>query len=211
MDEWLLFIGIYISFGYISYVEGTIVFNMRNMLVENTIDWLNRIEHHFPHDFIIEIQENTIILRCMILYNYLKIYGYGLNRKMELFMLQLDTRQSRILLSSILISSKYKNFRYLVNYQTESMILADQLQILAFNCEFSANIISTETDTFKKQFLDIDTSKKICVVISNRLLECEPKLITKEKIKTKFTGLITNITIKNETCLVRRNKKYCWF
>jgi hypothetical protein len=211
MNDWLEFVGVYISFGYTSYMANTIAFRSNCSNVHTLSTKIRFIQKYFADDFELEIKPDyTIILRSAKLYQYLTIYGYDDNRMLACYMLCLNMEQSRILLHNILILSNYNNFKYLVNYQTNSPMLADQLQILAFNAEYSSRILSTDSMDFKKMFLSANSTKKICVIISNFVKDHEPILDLTNVIYNKFKGKSYNIVMPNNICLVRKNKKYCW-
>lgn len=211
MNVWLEFIGIYISFGEISYVNGVIIFNLKTINQAICLFKIKNMLQYLPNTPEIEPKSAPIFLvRSEILYNYLKMFGSGPQKRMVNYLLHLDRIQSCLLLSTILYGSTYNDFKYLVNYQTDSPLLADQLQILAINAGCSANIISTKTTTFSNLFINICSSKEICVIISGKVHDLEPRLNINKKIIKHYKGTVYNVLTNNSICLVRRNKKYCW-
>jgi hypothetical protein len=142
MDDLLDFFGIFIADGYLS--QNNICIGERK--IQHVTDICNKMElRHYQHkqqqsQYEYNIKHN---IKSKELYEWLKEYNVGaLNKYLPDFVFELNSRQARILLSSLLscdgtFTNKKSNTQ---SYYTSSNKLADDVMKLAIHAGWSAKI-----------------------------------------------------------------------
>ena len=194
MDDWLDFLGIYVSNGYINN-DNTILIHFNPIIEHKIKSILDKLNYKYQI-FIKYI--NYISISDNLLSSYLSKLGTLNKRKLPDWCYTLSHRQSSILVNSILLSDGYYNqYNHNHTYNTSSKYLVDGIQILAFMSGRNASVHK-----------DI----KYRIYISSDMSSIEPLvggLDTAEKI-IDYDGKVYCITVPNHTFLTRLKHKYVW-
>jgi hypothetical protein len=216
MDNWLKFLGLYISEGCCSYNSKKR--NYKIIIYQNHTKkkdfYIENILKNLPFHYK-KTKRGWNILNKQ-LYLYLKQFGKSYQKFIPKKIKKLPPKQLTILLESLMFGDgcTNKNANY---YFTASKQLANDVQEIAYKCGYYAEIyrrkgreckISSNPKIGRIQYtIYFNNSKKQGNInnISTRFL------IYKKKIKKiKYKNYVYDITVKNHMIWVKRNNICCW-
>lgn len=186
MDDWLRFFGIWLAEGCIT-EDYKVIVTQTNLEKRKKIQkWLKKL----PFDF----KEYGKNLTChnKQLYSYLKQFGKSYDKFIPREILNLSSRQLRILFESMILGDGWRGR----GYGTASKILADNFQelILKMGC---ASTLSNSDDFHK-------------IYLSFKMLEPMQNKGIDHRLWVEYDGMVYCVEVKNHLLYVRRNGKACW-
>lgn len=205
MNSWLEFLGIYLSCGYQTDIKHFVQFNINRKCVLNKLLNIQSVLN-----ILIEYNETTDFnfIYDVRLYNYLAKFGTLKDRTMPPYALLLSADQSWILLNALLMNN---NTSMTINtkYNTPSKIMADCIQILAFNACCTADIIYIDIPSTNK-YVNIANEKTYCVTITDMITYQEPTINMAHHTVIPYSGDIYHLSVQNRIFMSRHNNKYYW-
>lgn len=230
MDDLLDFLGIFIADGYLSQNKICIA-GTKERKIEHIDDICNKMElRHYQHKhknpILMESQYEYSIkhnIKCKELYEWLKDYNVGaLNKYLPDFVFELNSRQSRILLLSLLscdgtVTNKNSNTQ---SYYTSSNKLADDVMKLAIHAGWSAKIKinrSAGYESMKKDGSIIKANNDMLCISINKCKN-EPQVNHGHKNSQKgqleeivyHKGKVYCLEVPSHIFMIRYNNKNVW-
>jgi hypothetical protein len=202
MNTWLEFLGIYLMCGQRSKTANFIQFSFSKTKVLNKL-----LNCQSVLNTIIEYNnsEDSYYIYDIRLYAYLEQFKDITNRIIPDWALKLSKSQSDILLKTLLLNSTNSNIQDGAVFNTYSKLMADNIQILAINAEYSATIEYVQNTNNK--YSPNDAIYKIN--INNNFHEHEPIVNPEDYTIIPFSNKIYYF-MPEKLFLVRNNFKYCW-
>jgi DNA-directed RNA polymerase beta subunit len=186
MNDWIKFLGIYINYGKTNTNINTIVINTNN----NVNSMLKYLLNKMNISFNVDNTSSFTIYNCVDVVLYLK----NLNTYFQSFYSKLSNNQSLVLMLYI---CKIYDIKYdTIYYNTNSIIIANAIQMLAIMSNHVANIIKHDDDDNYK------------ISISNKISEKEP--MVSNHVILPFEGNVYCINVKNHVFMSRLNYNYNW-
>ena len=194
MDDWLEFLGYFLSEGNINYSHRSYrikISQRKNIIREKIKDCIKRLGFHFSED-----RDNTVISNKQ-LFEYLKQFKKDKERFIPREILKLPSRQLKILFNALMDGDG--SFSKGWAYSTSSKKLADDFQELLLKIGYSGSISNSRGDE--------------CIVSINRktttpLLNCGQRYDGRSWMD--YEGKVYCIEVPNHTLYVRRKGKACW-
>ena len=209
MDEWLRFLGIYLSEGSIDSKHLTardhgyrVIISQKKKDIKNQIrDLLNRLPFNFSE------YKGGFIIYNKQLYEYVKQFGKCDKKFIPNEIFKCSKKQLRILLDWLIKGDGYYHkWRGTPYYWTTSQQLVSDFQRLAINCGFNVNTFKSKNKVSFIKNRKIN-SQKTCWILT--ILRAKSQNIMKID-KIKYNGLVYCVEVKNNNVLVKRNNKISW-
>jgi len=209
MDDWLAFIGIFLSEGSVYHDEKQAKKHGYRVTIsqvkKHTKKEIRNLLHRLPFNF--SEFDNGFNIYNMQLYNYLKQFGNVYNKYIDPIYFKCSKRQLNILLDWLIKGDgtirKLTGSRH---YWTTSEKLKNDIQKLCVYCGYHVN---TSIQKNKESVLRGKTikSKKPCYILS--ILRSKNQNIMSIK-KQKYSGDVFCVEVKNNIVLVKRKDKVSW-
>lgn len=213
MNLWLVFLGIYMAEGWTDFHNNVRIAVHKDRVKNKLVNILSKLNITYK---VYKNNEDYFYINDRQIFGYVKQFGKSYDKFLPDWALQLSKNQSKLLLDSMLLGDGYYDpNKGSYEYYTGSKKLADDVQILAFNSEQSANIvikkIAGEVLEIKGQETKRNTNQ-YRVYISKYSLNLEPLIGGKrtEEYLEDYNDNVYCITVPNHIFMTRYNDKYCW-
>lgn len=196
MESWLKFLALYIVYGSLSDVTSIIIFRINEIhLINKLLTFQDivgtKLEYSEVND--IHYMYNTN------LYKYLKPFGDLKNRSVPPYIYNLSAFQSLYLLK-ILTNYNESELRSGTIFETKLKILADTIQILAINSDFSAYISTNFANDLN-----------ILYTIHIKCNDGSNPVVSNDHISTfNMKCTVIDLIVPNNIFMARRNGLACW-
>ena len=187
-DMFLKLLGLYINFGYI-YDDNVIHINVVNDEITDYFkNIINKLKINIKYSTNI-FGTNYYIITSKTLYTLFRDIENNTNNKhLPKYLLELNNKQSEILLKSIFI----KNSDY---YETDSGQFSDDISILAIHAGYS---------------ISISKKNNMIAININSIENNEPSIEPENESYYDFSGIVGCVEVSSHVFMVRQNNKCAW-
>jgi hypothetical protein len=214
MTSWVKFLGLYLSEGCISINNGNYKITIYQNHSKEKDEYIENILKNLPFHY--KKHKRGWIIYSKQLIMYLKQFGKSKDKFIPREILNLEKKYLEQLLNSLIFGDGSIGKNGKLWYYTSSKQLADDVQEIAYKCNYYAEIYYN-SNIDKKTYLTRHIKPSWCVYINNSKKQGNGSkisvgnLVFKNNIKKNmYNGKIYDITVKNHTLWVRRNNKCCW-
>ena len=216
MEDFLLFMGYYISEGYCSVVNCTkggkeyfVNISQHKPYARDVIrNVLNRLPFKFTET------SNGFSIANKQLWEYVKDFGHAENKKIPNELLQLSPYYLQFLFDALMLgdgsSTICENGAFKNTYYTSSPILRDQFQELCLKLGYASNVYEdNRIGRFNSGGTQRYINYQIRIQRYKTNLDKDSSFSKKPEI-TQYDGKVYCVGVPNHTLFIRRNGKTCW-
>ena len=201
MEDWLRFMGWYLSEGYIDHnpINGNYTVAIRNEQYKDEI--FNILQRVTPNK-VFYMDDDKVAVRDKQLWEYLKQFGYSLEKYVPDYIKNLSSRLIRIFLDSFFKGDGIKSNP---GFSTSSVRLRDDLQELVIKSGCASDYMKIKDEGSPGNF---GSSNAVNWRVSINTRYKYPQLRFSRHISIeKYNGMIYCVTVPNHIIMVRRNGK----
>lgn len=203
MDDWLLFLGIYLCEGHVDeskMVRISVDAPRIMMTLMNVIDRLNleSIAYLSTAKDVYLRGNNSALADSLI------PLGKGINKRFPEYVWELNGRQSRLLLDAMILGNDDCRNKDVFDFSTSSRTLADGMQRLALHCGLGSKL---QTKSPIGEALEINNFQvSFCLTKATQ----QPWIQTNDANLVEYTGKVYCPTVSSGVFLTRMNGKIHW-
>jgi len=204
MDHWLAFLGIWIAEGHATKGYNGNYDVVVTQKYGKTFNKMTTIMSKLPFNVQAYPKHKKIVITSKQLWSYLKQFGHARDKFIPREILQLSSRQLKIIYNSLMMGdgSKDKRIECGFRYHTSSKKLKDDFIELLLKIGLSGDC--------KKYILKHNNDNKDMYNIGINTFKNEPMLLSHQHKEIDYNGRQHCVSVPNELLYVRRNGKPVW-